>query len=295
MARARSSPSCNRTPSLRLLSMLARCRSGSPLMPGLKRSEVHDAFGYASGALVYRLRLPPRGDATIGLVLPLFPGPQLSSDLAGMSLREWLQRQRDAVAASWRDKLNRVRFRVPPAAQPLVDTLRTALGARPDQARRPGAAAGHALLRALLDPRRRDDLGSAAAPRARGRRGRLPALVRAVSVRQRQGAVLRRRARRRSGARKRQPRRVHLPGRRGLSLHARSRAAGSDVAARRSGGALHGIACGSPSAPTPRTGARAACVLRPAAGVDQPRRLFGQADALVLGRLLGAEGLQGRG
>jgi F5/8 type C domain-containing protein len=90
-------------------------------------SEVHDAFGYASGALVYRLRLPPAGDATIGLVLPLFPGPQLSSNITGMSVREWLQRQRDAVAASWRGTLNRVRFRVPPAAQPLVDTLRTAL------------------------------------------------------------------------------------------------------------------------------------------------------------------------
>jgi hypothetical protein len=96
--------------------------SGWPEAP-----EVHDAFGYASGALVYRLRLPPAGDATIGLVLPLFPGPQLSSNITGMSVREWLQRQRDAVAASWRDKLHRVRFRVPPTAQPLIDTLRTAL------------------------------------------------------------------------------------------------------------------------------------------------------------------------
>src|SRR5262249_36333441 len=29
-------------------------------------SEIRDAFGYASGALVYHLHLPPRGSATIG-------------------------------------------------------------------------------------------------------------------------------------------------------------------------------------------------------------------------------------
>jgi hypothetical protein len=89
-------------------------------------SEVRDAFGYASGALVYRLRLPPRGGATTGLLIPL-SGPALTTDLNGMSPQKWLQRERDAVAAGWRATLNRVAFRGPPAAQPLIDTLRTAL------------------------------------------------------------------------------------------------------------------------------------------------------------------------
>ena len=40
---------------------------------------------------------------------------------------------------------------------------------------------------------------------------------------------------------------------------------------------------------------RAHCDVRPAAGIDQPRGLFREADALVLGRLLGAEGLRERG
>jgi F5/8 type C domain len=88
--------------------------------------EVRDAFGYASGALVYRLRLPPHEGATTGLLIPL-SGPALSAELTGMSPRQWLQRERDAVTAVWRAKLNRVSFRVPPAAQPLIDTLRTAL------------------------------------------------------------------------------------------------------------------------------------------------------------------------
>jgi hypothetical protein len=91
-------------------------------------SAVHDTFGYASGALVYRLHLPPRGNASTGLVMPLFSEPPPHPDLTGMSPQEWLQRQRDAVAAGWRATLNRVSLRVPPAAQPLIDTLRTALG-----------------------------------------------------------------------------------------------------------------------------------------------------------------------
>jgi hypothetical protein len=90
-------------------------------------SNVRDAFGYASGALVYRLHLPPHGGATTGLLMPLFSGPALPADLAGLSPEEWVQRERDSVAALWRTKLNRVSFRVPPAAQPLIDTLRTAL------------------------------------------------------------------------------------------------------------------------------------------------------------------------
>jgi F5/8 type C domain len=90
-------------------------------------SEVSDAFGYASGALVYRLHLPPRGGDTTGILMPLHSGPARPPDFAGLSPEEWMRRERDAVAAAWRAKLNRVSFRVPPAAQPLVNTLRTAL------------------------------------------------------------------------------------------------------------------------------------------------------------------------
>jgi len=90
-------------------------------------SEVRDAFGYASGALVYRKRLLPHASVTVGLVMPLFAGSPLSTDLNGMSPQEWLQRERDAVAAGWRAKLNRVSLRVPPTATALLNTLRTAL------------------------------------------------------------------------------------------------------------------------------------------------------------------------
>jgi hypothetical protein len=89
-------------------------------------SELYDVFGYGSGALVYRLHLPPHGGARTGLLIPL-SGPVSPAELNGLLPWEWMQRQRDAVAAVWRAKLNRVSFRVPAAAQPLIDTLRTAL------------------------------------------------------------------------------------------------------------------------------------------------------------------------
>jgi len=86
---------------------------------------VHDASGYASGALGYDLVLPPHGRATIGIVAPL-SGPAAPPDLKHQRPQQWIARERNAVAADWRAKLNRVTLRVPRGAQPLADTLRTA-------------------------------------------------------------------------------------------------------------------------------------------------------------------------
>jgi hypothetical protein len=78
-------------------------------------SEVHDAFGYAAGALVYYLHLPPHGSATTGLVIPL-SGPARPADRTGMSPQEWLRHERETIADGWRARLNRVVLRVPPTA-----------------------------------------------------------------------------------------------------------------------------------------------------------------------------------
>ena len=107
--------------------------------------------------------------------------------------------------------------------------------------------------------------------------------------------MLRRRARRRSGARARQPRRVHLPA--SPSTTATPATARSlerlwpHVA---SGGRLHRRAAPQRRTPEYRAPDKPR-VLRPAAAVDQPRGLLGQADALVLGRLLRAARAEGRG
>jgi hypothetical protein len=102
---------------------------------------LHDPSGYASAALAYELTLPPRGAATVGLVVPL-SGSATPPSLGALSAKQWIARQQDAVATAWRAKLNRIWLRVPAAAQPLVDTMRTALAhlliTRDGPALRPG-------------------------------------------------------------------------------------------------------------------------------------------------------------
>lgn len=86
---------------------------------------LEDAFGYASGALVYQVMLPPHRSKTFNLLMPLSGGVQLPADARRGD--RWAQQQHDRVAADWRDKLNRVRLQVPGAGQLIVDSLRTAL------------------------------------------------------------------------------------------------------------------------------------------------------------------------
>jgi hypothetical protein len=86
---------------------------------------LEDAFGYASGALVYEVKLPARASKTFNLLMPLGGAAQLPRD-AGNSAR-WAQQQQDDVATKWRDKLNHVTLQVPSAGQHMVDTLRSSL------------------------------------------------------------------------------------------------------------------------------------------------------------------------
>ena len=103
-----------------------------PLVPALAasdvraRRDVHDAFGYASGALVFPVNLAARATSTLGLVVPLSERAAPPS-IAGRTPLQWLAREQAALAAGWRGKLDRVTFRVPPEGQPLTDALHTAL------------------------------------------------------------------------------------------------------------------------------------------------------------------------
>jgi hypothetical protein len=88
--------------------------------------QVHDRAGYASGVLLYRLTLPPRGTTTVGVGVPL-TGDAGPPKPGRVPPARWLAAEQDAVATQWRAKLNRVSLRVPAANQSMVDTLRTAL------------------------------------------------------------------------------------------------------------------------------------------------------------------------
>jgi hypothetical protein len=93
---------------------------------GAARHDVHDEFGYASGALFYPAKLAPRASATFAVVVPL-TGNAEPPDLSGRPPAQWLAGEQARVAAAWRAKVDRVTLRVPQEAQALADTLHTAL------------------------------------------------------------------------------------------------------------------------------------------------------------------------
>src|SRR5690606_15115795 len=138
------------------------------------------------------------------------------------------------------------------------------------------------------------DVGGVAPAGARRGGARVSRLVRAVPVRQREGAVLRGPAGAGSGAGARQPWGVHLRGDELLPAHGGQGAAAAALGAGAARGGLHGIAAGRADDGCVFTRGGGAAgegdAVRPVAGVDQPRGILGEADALVLGRLLGAQG-----
>ena len=82
--------------------------------------EIRDRFGYASAALGYPLTIAAGASATIAVAVPLSAAGE--QDLRGVSAA----REQERVAATWRRRLNDVVTQGPAAAQPLLDTLRTA-------------------------------------------------------------------------------------------------------------------------------------------------------------------------
>ncbi|WP_395700887.1 discoidin domain-containing protein [Aquabacterium sp.] len=102
-----------------IVERLAAPRATQPL-------ELQDAFGMASAALRYELDLAPGESREIAWLAPLSgpfdgPPPEARADNA------WSERQQQALAEAWRQRLNRVTLQLPAAARPLHDTLRSAL------------------------------------------------------------------------------------------------------------------------------------------------------------------------
>ena len=104
-------------------------------------TRVDDPQGLASAAMAFRLSLPPHGQETVALLVPLTGAPRLPEG----DVDRWIDARERETIAEWRGKLDRVRLTVPPAAQPIADTLRTALAhvlvSRAGPALRPGTRA----------------------------------------------------------------------------------------------------------------------------------------------------------
>ena len=102
---------------------------------------IHDDTGLASGALLYRVSLAPHASATFGLITTLESEIGNEPAIARDQVAAWTASRLDRTTVEWRNALNRVVIRAP-AAQPLVDTVRTALAdiliSRDGPALRPG-------------------------------------------------------------------------------------------------------------------------------------------------------------
>ena len=245
---------------------------------------VRDTFGHASGALAWSADVDSATAAVIEVALPLHPAsvPQAERERV-LGLRAPRDRVADARRV-WRDALERTfdraaGVRVARSSTRCTRTSPTSWSTAITPALQPGS---RSYERSWIRDGSLD--GDRAPPtRPRRRREELPRVVRRLPVSERQGAVLRRLARRRSRARARQPRRVHLPRRRVLASHATIASCAErlwpNVLARRG---LHRLAAAATAhARVPGGDKRAFYGLLPP--VHQPRGLLGQADALVLG------------
>jgi len=98
--------------------------TGDPLvLTGPPRHAVSDPQRLAGAALRWRLVLQPGASRSVAVVLPLV-GVDAG---AGAVDRRPAAERLNAIAEAWRARLNRVRFILPPQAQPLHDSLRSAL------------------------------------------------------------------------------------------------------------------------------------------------------------------------
>jgi hypothetical protein len=85
---------------------------------------VRDTTGFASGVFGYDLHVPAGQTARLALLVPLAPDATSPPELLSL---ERLDRSEASVSAAWSERLDRVAIRVPPAAQPVIDTLRSSL------------------------------------------------------------------------------------------------------------------------------------------------------------------------
>ena len=83
-------------------------------------NDMRDDGGQLSAALVYKFQLPPDGAAEVALAVPM-RGAQMLLELD----RETVERERNAVAAQWRERLKRVTLQLPDPR--IANALRTAL------------------------------------------------------------------------------------------------------------------------------------------------------------------------
>jgi hypothetical protein len=89
------------------------------------RTEIQDAFGYASGALAWDMELPPGATREVHVAVP-FADPPALGPVADVEIRAASLATLDEVTRYWAHKLAAVGLRLPPGAAACVNTVRTA-------------------------------------------------------------------------------------------------------------------------------------------------------------------------
>jgi len=90
-----------------------------------QRTEIQDAFGYASGALAWDLELEPGAIREVQVAVPFADLPALGP-VADLEVRAASVATLDDVTGYWEQKLATVGFRLPTSAAACVNTVRTA-------------------------------------------------------------------------------------------------------------------------------------------------------------------------
>jgi hypothetical protein len=105
---------------------------GGPLTDVLERGEVpadisvHDAFGFAAGALRYDFELPPGAEDEVVLMVP-YHGTNAVELPSGPDAQRRVGEIQERMAADWRSRLSRVEIELPPEAVKLVHTAKSSL------------------------------------------------------------------------------------------------------------------------------------------------------------------------
>jgi hypothetical protein len=87
-----------------------------------------DPFGYASGALEYRIDLPPGGTRDVYLAVPLHdPAATAVGKVSGGEAAAFGPQQFEQAAAYWKARLDRVDIRLPPPADGMIRTVKSTL------------------------------------------------------------------------------------------------------------------------------------------------------------------------
>jgi hypothetical protein len=92
------------------------------------QSKVRDHFGYASGALLYRLDLVPGGVKEVCLVVPFHGKKSLNVEkMKENNARSFVRQKLEQTIAFWESKLNNVELHLPPAADKMVNAFKSSI------------------------------------------------------------------------------------------------------------------------------------------------------------------------